>query len=83
MMAALVPEPLELARPERIELVSIDPQTGLRGGVSCPGSSEVPFVQGSAPRERAPCSGAMDAAVEAVGETATKAKNWFQRLFGR
>ena len=83
MMAALAPEPLALARPERIELVSIDPQTGLRGGISCPGSSEVPFMQGSAPRERAPCSGAMDAAVEAVEQTATKAKNWFQRLFGR
>ena len=70
---------LALAKPERIELVAIDPQTGLRGGVTCPGSSEVPFVQGSAPRDRAPCSGAMDAAVEAVGQTVERAKSWLDR----
>jgi penicillin-binding protein 1B len=83
LMAALTPEPLALAKPERVELVSIDPQTGLRGGVSCPGSSEIPFIQGSAPRERAPCSGPMDAAVEAVEATVERAKSWLERLFGR
>jgi penicillin-binding protein 1B len=83
LMAALAPEPLALAKPERIELVWIDPQTGLRGGTSCPGATEVPFVEGSAPRERAPCSGAMDAAVEAVGEGVQRAKSWFERLFRR
>ena len=83
MMAALAPEPLALAKPERIELVAIDPQTGLRGGVTCPGSTEVPFVQGSAPRDRAPCSGAMDAAVEAVGQTVERAKSWLDRLLRR
>jgi penicillin-binding protein 1B len=83
MMAALTPEPLALARPERIELVWIDPQSGLRGGTSCPGATEVPFVQGSAPSERAPCSGAMDAAVEAVEKTVGRAKTFLERLFGR
>jgi penicillin-binding protein 1B len=83
MMGALAPEPLALPKPERIELVWIDPQTGLRGGTSCPGATEVPFVQGSAPQVRAPCSGAMDAAVEAVGQTVEKAKSWLERLFGR
>src|SRR5688500_3556021 len=83
LMAALSPEPLALAKPERIEVVSIDPQTGLRGGVSCPGSAEIPFIQGSAPRERAPVSGAMDAAVEAVEATVGKAKSWLERLFRR
>ena len=83
MMSALAPEPLALAKPERIELVSIDPQTGLRGGASCPGATEVPFVQGSAPSERAPCSGAMDAAVEVVGRSVERAKSWLDRLFGR
>jgi len=87
LMAALTPEPLALARPERIEMVSIDPQSGLRGGSSCPGALELPFVQGSAPRERAPCSGAMDAAVDAVnqavGETTKRAKTFLERLFGR
>ena len=87
LMAALTPEPLALARPERIELVSIDPQSGLRGGSSCPGAVELPFMQGSAPRERAPCSGPMDAAVDAVnqavGETTKRAKTFLERLFGR
>ena len=83
MMAALAPEPLALAKPEGIELVLIDPQTGLRGGTSCPGATEVPFMQGSAPQERAPCSGNMDAAVEAVEQTVQKAKSWLERLFRR
>jgi penicillin-binding protein 1B len=83
LMGALTPEPLAPQKPERIEMVWIDPQSGLRGGTSCPGSQEVPFMQGSAPRDRAPCSGTMDAAVEAVGETVEKAKGWFGRLFGR
>jgi penicillin-binding protein 1B len=83
MMAALAPEPLALAKPERIELVWIDPQTGLRGGVSCPGALELPFVQGSAPEQRAPCSGPVDAAVEAVDATVERAKTWLERFFGR
>ena len=63
MMAALAPEPLVLEKPERVEHVWIDPQSGLRGGMSCPGAQEVPFVQGSAPararsvRESGRCRG--------------------------
>jgi penicillin-binding protein 1B len=90
LMSALSPEPLALARPPSIEMVSIDPQSGLRGGVSCPGAVELPFMQGSAPQERAPCSGPMDAAVEAAGEVGQavskgveRAKSWLERLFGR
>jgi penicillin-binding protein 1B len=83
MMAALAPEPLALAKPDRIELVWIDPQTGLRGSASCAGALELPFVQGSAPEERAPCSGAFDAAVEAVDATVERAKTWLERFFGR
>ena len=36
-----------------------------------------------APQERAPCSGTVDAAVEAVEQTVQKAKSWLERLFGR
>jgi len=82
IMAALAPEPLAQEKPERIELVWIDPQSGLRG-LSCPGAQELPFVQGSAPRDAAPCSSPVDAAVEAVGATVEKAKSWLERLFGR
>jgi len=83
LMSALSPEPVALAKPDRVEHVWIDPASGLRGGTSCPGAVELPFVQGSAPQERAPCSGALDAAVEAVDATVTKARSWFDRLFGR
>jgi penicillin-binding protein 1B len=83
LMGALSPEPVALAKPERVEHVWIDPQSGLRGGTSCPGALELPFVQGSAPQERAPCSGALDAATEAVEAGVTKAKSWLERLFGR
>jgi penicillin-binding protein 1B len=82
MMAALAPEPLVLEKPERIENVWIDPQSGLRG-ISCPGAQELPFVQGSAPRDMAPCATPVDAAVEAVGATVEKAKSWLERLFSR
>jgi penicillin-binding protein 1B len=82
MMAALAPEPLALEKPERIETVWIDPQSGLRG-VSCPGALELPFMQGSAPRDMAPCASPVDGAVEAVGQTIEKAKSWFERLFKR
>jgi len=41
------------------------------------------FVQGSAPREMAPCATSIDAAVEAVGATVEKAKSWLERIFGR
>jgi penicillin-binding protein 1B len=74
MMAALDPQPLALAKPEGIELVSIDTETGLRGDRHCAGAVELPFIAGSAPEARAPCAG--DATVERI-------KSWFDRLFGR
>jgi hypothetical protein len=40
-------------------------------------------MQGSAPRDRAPCSGPMDAAADAVDQGVKRAKSWLERLFGR
>jgi penicillin-binding protein 1B len=73
MMAALDPEPLALPKPDGVEVVAIDPQTGLRGS-GCPGAYEIPFVAGSAPEERAPC---------ADGKTVEKVRGWLDRIFGR
>ncbi len=73
MMAALDPEPLALPRPEGIEIVAIDPETGLRGS-GCPGAYEIPFVAGSAPEGRAPC---------AEGKAVEKVRGWLERIFGR
>lgn len=88
MMAPLAPEPLVLAAPDNIELVSIDAPTGLRGGSGCPGAMEMPFIKGSAPQGRAPCAGdatleAVDKAVDAVKETVKPVKSWLERLFGK
>jgi penicillin-binding protein 1B len=67
--------------------VSIDPQTGLRGGM-CPGALELPFVKGSAPEQRAPCAGdatieAVGKAVDAVKESVAPIKSWLERIFGK
>ena len=83
LMAALAPEPLALNKPDGIEQVWIDPQTNLRGDSGCAGALELPFVQGSAPAERSPCSTAVGQAVDAVDNTVKKAKSWFERIFGK
>jgi penicillin-binding protein 1B len=69
-----------LPKPDGIENVLIDPQSGLRADFACSGAVELPFALGSAPVERAPCASAVGAAVEGVKQ---QAKNWMQRLFGR
>ena len=73
MMAALDPEPLALPKPETVEHVWIDPQTGLRADSGCAGARELPFAGGSAPVERSPCAADIPARV----------RSWFERLFGR
>jgi penicillin-binding protein 1B len=80
LMAALAPEPLAQAKPEGIEQVLIDPASGLRADGGCPGATELPFVQGSAPAERAPCATSVGIVVEQVKQ---RAKSWLDRLFGR
>src|SRR6266581_1715935 len=80
MMAVLAPEPLALPKPDGIENVLIDPESGLRADFACSGAVELPFALGSAPAERAPCASALGIAVEGVKQ---QAKTWVQRLFGR
>jgi len=79
LMASLQPEPLALSRPDGIEEVLIDPQSGLRADGGCPGALELPFARGSAPVERAQCTSALGIAVEEVKQ---RAKSWLERLFG-
>ena len=80
LMAALDPEPLALPKPEGIENVLIDPQSGLRADAGCAGALELPFINGSAPVERAPCATALGIAVENVKQAT---KGWWQKLWGR
>ncbi len=80
LMASLHPEPLAQPKPEGIENVLIDPSSGLRADFACAGALELPFAQGSAPAEHAPCASALGVVVEQVKQ---QTKNWLQRLFGR
>src|SRR2546422_6813621 len=50
---------LALPKPDGIENVLIDPESGLRADFACSGAVELPFAQGSAPVERAPCASAV------------------------
>jgi len=80
LMASLDPEPLVPPRPDGIETVLIDPESGLRADSFCPDALELPFTQGSAPQARAPCASALGVKVEEVKQ---EAKSWLERLFGR
>jgi len=55
MMRRIGAAPLVLARPDTIEIVWIDPETGLRADDQCPGAVQFPFVRGSGPREESSC----------------------------
>jgi penicillin-binding protein 1B len=57
MMRRLQPQPLSLVPPEEVEMVSIDSDSGLRGGGMCSDVRQYPFIIGSAPDEHAACAG--------------------------
>jgi penicillin-binding protein 1B len=56
MMKNIQPEPLEPVMPEDVELVNIDPASGVRYDDSCKGGVPLPFIKGSAPTEITPCA---------------------------
>jgi penicillin-binding protein 1B len=80
LMGSLAVEPLVLPKPQGIETVLVDPGSGLRADSGCAGALELPFAKGSAPSAVAPCASSVGIAVEDVKQ---KAKNWWQRLWGR
>lgn len=57
IMKPLKPEPLDLIRPDTIELALVDPASGLMANASCAKSVKKPFLRGFAPAELAPCAG--------------------------
>ena len=56
LMKGVNPSSLDLAPPESVEEVEVDPGTGLLAGGSC-ASTPLPFIRGYAPSEFAPCAG--------------------------
>lgn len=96
MMKNIQPEPLQPVVPEDIELVNVDPLSGLRYNEDCKAGVMMPFIKGSAPTEISTCAFSsavipklddktlVKPEVKATGKPEVKEegkKNWFQRLF--
>ena len=91
MMKNIQPEPLQPVMPEEIEIVNVDPVSGLRYDEGCKAGMLLPFIKGSAPAVTSPCgassadaAGAKAAAkpdAQPGAKQDTGKKNWFQRLF--
>lgn len=56
LMSRIPQEPLTMAMPQEVEVVRIDPVSGLRADSGCPDALPMPFLAGSAPTWPAPCS---------------------------
>jgi penicillin-binding protein 1B len=96
MMKNIQPEPLQPTVPEDIEMVNVDPVSGLRYNEECKTGVLLPFIKGSAPTEITACAFAsVDTPkvddkpvvkVEVKPETKPEVKqepekkNWLQRL---
>ena len=93
MMKNIQPEPLQPIVPEDIEMVDVDPVSGVRYDEDCKAGVLMPFIKGSAPTEKSACAVASaitpkiedkpvvntDAKPEVKQEP--EKKNWLQRLF--
>ncbi|MDD5057588.1 MAG: penicillin-binding protein 1B [Sideroxydans sp.] len=55
MMQNIQPEPLQPVMPENIEMVNVDPLSGLRYSDECKAGISLPFIKGSAPSDTAAC----------------------------
>lgn len=55
MMKSIQPEPLQAAMPEGIEMVNVNPLSGLRLSDECQSAVQYPFIKGSAPTEISTC----------------------------
>jgi penicillin-binding protein 1B len=92
MMKNIQPEPLQPTVPEGIELVNVDPASGLRYDGECKTAVIMPFIRGTAPTATTVCATSSEVAKKVddtpVAKTEEKPevtnepekKNWFQRL---
>ncbi|MDP3702312.1 MAG: penicillin-binding protein 1B [Hylemonella sp.] len=92
MMKNIQPEPLQPGVPEDIEMVAIDPGTGLRQEEACKTTVLLPFIKGSAPVATTPCKPAdrplpspPDATSagsdQAAGQDNPGQRSWIRKLF--
>jgi len=73
MMKNLPTEPVQPAMPEDVELVTVDPVTGVRYDEGCKSGMVLPFIKGSAPAETVPCAAGFAAASAAPAASAVAA----------
>ncbi len=64
MMQRLKPAPLGLLRPDPVETVWIDPDTGLRANERCKTARQYPFIKGSAPVMESSCVAASNGPIQ-------------------
>ena len=72
-MAKASRQSLTYRMPDNMEMQWIDDQSGYLTGEGCPNSRMLPFINGSAPRQRTAC---------APSGPASTVKDWFETLFG-
>lgn len=96
MMKNIQPEPLQPTVPEDIDLVNVDPVSGLRNNEECKTAVVMPFIKGTAPTDISICAFPSAVTQKAEEKPLVKAdiksevkpeskpgaekKNWFQRL---
>ncbi len=66
--------PLDPLPPPGVERVWVQPASGLRAGPRCEGALELPFMEGSAPQQLAPCA-------EADNGPLRRSFDWFKGVF--
>ena len=63
VFAAIGAQPLHIDPPPGVDWAWIDPKDGLRALAECKGAEKLPFKQGSAPTDTAPCAQGLSGAV--------------------
>ncbi|MFA5982941.1 MAG: penicillin-binding protein 1B [Methylococcaceae bacterium] len=70
LMRQITSQPVVLTPPENINMVWIDPYTGLRASQECEGANEYPYIAGSEPTAYSSC----------VDDPVNRVKSWFESI---
>ena len=70
LMKQITTQPVDLSRPDNIEMVWIDPETGFRANEFCKNARQFPYIVGSAPERASPC----------VETTSNRTRTWFNDI---
>ena len=74
IMRRIPTTPLTMSRPENVHWQLVDPKSGLLADEHCAGAEWIPFIEGSAPQTKAPCTGKPHTAFR-------RTLRWFKNLF--